>query len=320
MNFAFLSCPATLQQLRLSRPALRLVPGGFLSGLNRFLPFKVKAPLEVEGISGILLEYPGLPDHLTDILPKLAEKKAAQVSRLLENHNTRVLGVEDSLLPLTPAICARWPVLIPAGISMTIVAVLAIILELISQKNEARALIVNPLTPPGTVFAHLLAPRLRSLVLAGKLRPGLERLRQKILRETGTASIISPWRPELLAGADILIDLAGMNLSALSSTAFIWQPMGGQPTQGADVLGQPLIHFPGLPAVHGDLPVGVLRPPMAETIIVARGERRLAAGNYAEITAVGVLAAQARSRADMLRVVGNSHNGSHKWFPAPIEI
>ncbi|MTI95541.1 MAG: hypothetical protein FH749_08635 [Firmicutes bacterium] len=320
MDFAFISCPVTLSQLRLSRPGLRLIPGGLLSGLNRFLPIKEKAMLDVAGAPGVILEYPGLPEYLVDLSPSAIEKKAVQIGKILAANNIKILGLEDSLQPLAPVICAEHPVRIPTGLTITLAALLAVFSNFLSENTNSRAVIISPLSPPGAVIARLLAPRLRSLVLVSNLRPGLKRLAQKIIQETGTASVLSHWHPGLLPETDIIIDLAGLDLSELKSPALIWQPYGGRPPQSARTLGLPLLDFPGVPAVHGDLPAGILRPNLTEAILVATGERRLWARNFNELTAANVITASKQSRVCKLRVTASCLDGYIHWFPAPIEI
>lgn len=284
MNYALLRCPHSLEQIRTGRPLLRWMPKNWVAGLTRFLKATNAGPIGLSGAQGWLWELPVLPDQLDR-----CRKRTIQAAKKIQGAGAKCVGLEAGLRHLAP-VFAQQGLAVSQGAAFQVATALSALLMACNGEN-LRGVVINPIQAPGAVCARFLASRVRHLTLMGNFLPPLERLANKLLLTTGTAPVVTRFNPELLAAADIIIDLACSDFSSLPlGKAVVWQPFFRPDHGSADmVINELLISLDTDLVLEGDLPPGLLRAATAETILRSLESERVWPRDFAEVTLDQVL-------------------------------
>lgn len=316
MNFALLACPYFPEQILSGRPMLRWLPKGWWPALSRFFRVKVEGQVQVSNLEGILLNFPLLPSQT-----KHAGRKAAQAAKTILDAGVRVVGLESGLRSLAP-VFAENGLAVSRGYALQVASALTVLLNCItSGMEDPHLVIINAGTPPGGVCARVLAPMVRHLTLMGSFHSPLQRLASRILRETGTAPVLTGLNRHYLERADLVIDLAQTEFANdyYKTNAIVWQPWKAQDYCGStQFIGEALLGLDNTYQFEGDLPVGIIRSSTAEAILQGMGKEIFWPRNTTEITADQTLRIFRLARQAGMRIVGSIYGKQVSIFPKQV--
>lgn len=283
MNFALLACPHSPEQIKAIHPVLSWLPGDWLPGMTKFFGVSPGGVVEFPGLSGCILDFPLMPGQTGQ-----AEKKVAQAAKYIRDTGAKVVGLEAGLRNLAP-VFAGHGLAVSSGAVTHVAASLSLLLGFFAPwTGEINVLILNPVNAIGLACARLLAVKVRHLTLMGNFLAPLQRIARRLVLETGTAPVIARMDSGLFSRADLIIDLAGIDLNVYcpAPKAVVWQP--GMETEylgPARLINEAIISLNSSCRIEGDLPTGLLRATTSEAIIQGMGVERIWPRTFGEVTA-----------------------------------
>lgn len=313
MKFALLACPHFPEQILSGRPMLRWLPKNWWPALSRFFRVKVEGQVQVSNFEGLLLNFPLLPSQT-----KHAGRKAGQAAKIIIEAGVGVVGLEPGLRSLAPVFVQNG-LAVSRGYALQVASALAVLINFItSGMEDPHLVIINAGTPPGGVCSRVLAPMVRHLTLMGSFHAPLRRQAARILRETGTAPVLTGFNRHYLERADLVIDLAQTKFAKgiFKENVIVWQPWYEQDHCGsAQFMGEALLSIENAFQFEGDLPIGLIRSSTAEAILQGMGKEIFWPCNNTEITADQTLRIIRLAQQAGLRIVGSIYGQQVSMFP-----
>lgn len=275
------------------------LPGLIRPGVARLFKPGMLHSLLLAGVPGDVWQFP-LPSGWQ--LPRrLQQAKAEQTGQVLRQQGCQVVGLDEQLAPLG-RVFSRQGLRVTTGWALAAAGSLALLLRMsVCDLSHARAVVLNPTSPPGPAVARYLSRYLRHVILMGNYSRGIERLARQIMLETGTAAVVTGFDRGMLAAANIVVDFWGLDYQQvlLAEETVVWSPRMIEHGAAAVAFTRPLWKLPELEIqVCASLPAGIIPSELAEPALVC-----LAPGGWprsvAEITLDNIATA-----ADLARIAG----------------